>query len=88
MEWNANHKMINKRSLADIIGELGASQVKQDPTTPSQTVSHRTDEEALAIEIRNFISEMQKLKEKQGQLEQRIDEQEEERQDVMQQVKE
>ena len=66
MEWNANHKMINKRSLADIIGELGASQVKQDPTTPSQTVSHRTDEEALAIEIRNFISEMQKLKEKQG----------------------
>ena len=88
MEWNAQHKMINKRSLADIIGELHANNPKAlDPTSPSGSVSHKSDEEALAMEIRNFISEMQKLKERQGELESRLQEQEEERQEVTDQVK-
>ena len=75
--------MINKKTLADIIGEMGANKIKTDPTSPSASVSIKSDEEALAQEIRNFISEIQKLKERQNEVEIKIQEQEEERQEVM-----
>ena len=39
--------MINKKTLADIIGEMGANKVKTDPTSPSASVSIKSDEEAL-----------------------------------------
>ena len=72
MEWNNQHKMISKRSLADVIGEMSTNAVKareeaKVPATPSQSL--KSDDDTLQQEIRNFISELEKLKVRQAAVE-------------------
>ena len=76
MQWNNQHKMINKRNLAEAIGEMSTNPLKGQETsrTPLSIAvnSARSDDALLLDEIKNFISEFEKMKAKQEQVESRI----------------
>ena len=88
MQWNNEHKMISKRGLADVIGELSTNAVKRQtsaepPMSPLTRKSTITDDDTLQSEVRNFINEIEKLRLRQDDLENQIAEQEGERQEMV-----
>jgi len=85
MQWNYEHKVVGKRRLADVIGEMStnAARAQESGRTP---LTPRSDDDALRAEIRNFINEMEKLKVRQQQVEEQVAANEEDRQEMMAEV--
>lgn len=88
MQWNYEHKVVGKRRLADVIGEMStnAARAQESGRAPLTPLTPRSDDDALRAEIRNFINEMEKLKVRQRQVEEQVAANEEDRQEMMAEV--